>query len=308
MNSKFSRNIARTLLPAFLATALVACDTGNQSAGNAEDDAARENVDAMSREHAEDSGQPSGAADIAPQRPVVAETLPYAEVDDELVYGHFVFPADMVDPLPGLIVIHEWWGLNDGVRAMADRIAAEGYVVLAVDLFAGNSASDPAAARELMLEVVENPDLAEENIRQAYQFLVETAQAPRIGSLGWCFGGGWSLNTALLFPQELDAAVIYYGAVTDNDERLAPLDVPILGLFGDQDRGIPVESVEGFEQALERLRKNYEIEIYEGAAHAFANPSGNNYNAEIAEMAWERTVEFLDRHLSINDETPAAEE
>lgn len=308
MNKQLSRIIARTLLPAFLATALVACDAGNQSAGSVEDNAARENVDAMSREHAADNGEPSSAADIAPQRPVVAETLPYAEVDDELVYGHFVFPADMVDPLPGLIVIHEWWGLNDGVRAMADRIAAEGYVVLAVDLFAGNSASDPAVARELMLEVVENPDLAEENIRQAYQFLVETAQAPRIGSLGWCFGGGWSLNTALLFPEELDAAVIYYGAVTDNDERLAPLDVPILGLFGDQDRGIPVESVEGFEQALERLRKNYEIEIYEGAAHAFANPSGNNYNAEIAEMAWERTVEFLDKHLSIDDEASADEE
>ena len=281
--------------------AVVACDTGSQSNGSQDTSAARQNLDAMSREHADDSGLPGAAANIAPQRPVVAETLPYAEVDDELVYGHFVFPADMVDPLPGIIVIHEWWGLNDGVRAMADRIAAEGYVVLAVDLFGGTATIDPAAARSMMLSVVENPELANENIRKAYQFLAETAQAPRIGSLGWCFGGGWSLNTALLFPDELDASVIYYGQVTDNEERLAPLEVPILGLFGAEDRGITVESVQGFEQALENLGKNYEIEIYANAAHAFANPSGNNYNSSVAESAWNKTIEFLDRYLATGD-------
>ncbi|MDZ7644570.1 MAG: dienelactone hydrolase family protein [Woeseiaceae bacterium] len=106
-------------------------------------------------------------------------------------------------------MIHEWWGLNDGVRAMADRIAAEGYIVLAVDLYGGKTAAAPDTARAQMLKVVENPEPANENLRQAYEFLVKTAQAPRIASLGWCFGGGWSLNTALLFPDELDAAVIY---------------------------------------------------------------------------------------------------
>ena len=288
----------RYVILAGLALVLISgCDTGG-SGGN---DAARENVAAMSREHADDDGNPAAGAQVEPQRPVVAETLPYAEVDEELVYGHFVFPADMVDPLPGVIIIHEWWGLNDGVRAMADRIAAEGYVVLAVDLFGGQSVVDPAAARGLMLEVVENPEPANENIRQAYEFLATTAQAPRIGSLGWCFGGGWSLNTALLFPDELDAAVIYYGQVTDNEDRLAPLNVPILGLFGAEDRGIPVEQVQGFEAALENLGKDFDIEIYPGAEHAFANPSGNNYNPAIAEQAWERTIEFLDVHLTSGD-------
>ena len=272
---------------------LVACDRGGE-------DAARDNVDAMTREHADDNGAPSEGAAIAPQRPVVAERLPYAEVDEELVYGHFVFPADMVDALPGVIVIHEWWGLNDGVRAMADRIAAEGYVVLAVDLFGGETAVSPADARQMMVRVVENPDLANENIRQAYQFLVDSGQSPRIGALGWCFGGGWALNTALLFPDELDAAVIYYGQVTDDEARLEPMNVPILGLFGEDDRGIPVESVRAFEQALENLGKNHEIEIYANAKHAFANPSGNNYNPAVAERAWDRTVEFLDRHLSVS--------
>jgi carboxymethylenebutenolidase len=118
-----------------------------------------------------------------------------------------------------------------------------------------------------------------------------------VASLGWCFGGGWSLNTALLFPADLDAAVIYYGQVTDDEDRLSALDVPILGLFGSEDRGIKVESVRRFEEALERLGKDYEIHVYEGAGHAFANPSGNNYNAGYAEDAWTRTLGFLGAHL-----------
>ncbi|MDX1404736.1 MAG: dienelactone hydrolase family protein, partial [Woeseiaceae bacterium] len=240
------------------------------------------------------------AVEIEPQRPVVAETLPYAEVDEQLVYGHFVFPADMVDALPGVIVIHEWWGLNDRVRAMADRIAAEGYVVLAVDLFGGKSTRSPAEARELLVSVLENPAPAEDNIRQAYQFLVDSGQAPRIGVLGWDFGGGWALNTAMLLPDEIDAAVIYYGQVIADQRRLAPVNVPILGLFGAQDRGIPVDSVRQFELALENLGKNFEIEIYPKAKHAFADPGSANYDAAIAEQAWARTLAFLDLHLSID--------
>jgi carboxymethylenebutenolidase len=301
MSTKIGRLPTTILALIASLTIIVACEMGSEPTATPDTSAARQNVDAMSREHADDNGTPNAAADIAPQRSVIAETLAYAEVDDELVYGHFVFPADMVDPLPGIIVIHEWWGLNDGIRAMADRIAGQGYVVLAIDLFGGTATVDPAAARALMLGVVENPDLADENIRQAYAFLADTAQAPRIGSLGWCFGGGWSLNTALLFPDELDASVIYYGQVTDNEERLASLNVPILGLFGAEDRGITVASVEGFEQALESLGKNYDIEIYAGAEHAFANPSGNNYNASVAESAWNKTIEFLDMYLATGD-------
>lgn len=264
--------------------------------------AALENVDAMSREHAGDTATPSEAASIAAERAVVAETLAYAEVADELRYGHFVIPSDMVDPLPAIIVIHEWWGLNDGVRSVADRLAGLGYIVLAVDLYGGKIAATPADARKMMLDVVENPEDARENIRQAYHFLEETAGAPSIGSLGWCFGGGWSLNTALLFPDELDATVIYYGQVTDDEAKLEPMNVPILGIFGAKDKGIPVASVRRFEHALKNLSKDYEIEVYPGVGHAFANPSGNNYNAEAADKAWQRTVAFLNRHLTIPDE------
>ena len=112
-----------------------------------DESAARENVDDLYRERAGDAGTPSDAANIPPGRAVVAERLAYAEVGDDLHYGHFVIPADMVEPLPGILVIHEWWGLNDGVRAMADRLAALGYIVLAVDLFGGKTAVSPADAR-----------------------------------------------------------------------------------------------------------------------------------------------------------------
>jgi carboxymethylenebutenolidase len=211
----------------------------------------------------------------------------------------------MIDPLPAIIVIHEWWGLNDNVRTMADRLAGEGYIVLAVDLFGGKTATSPEQARQQMLAVVENPAPAIENLRQAFEFVNTTAGAPRVGSLGWCFGGGWSLNAAMLFPEQLDAVVIYYGQVTDDEERLRHIDAPLLGLFGGKDKGITVESVQLFEAALERLRKNYDIHIYPGADHAFANPSGAAYNATTAEDAWQRTIEFLKLHLTIAPEEAA---
>ena len=152
-----------------------------------------------------------------------------------------------------------------------------------------------------MLRAVENPASASSNIEQAFAFVTETAGAPAVGSLGWCFGGGWSLNTAMMFPEDLDATVIYYGQVTDDEERLRPISAPILGFFGDQDRGIKVESVNRFEASLERLRKDFEIHIYEGADHAFANPTGNNYNAAYANDAWDKTLQFLKKTLGDNE-------
>lgn len=282
---------------------LAACEKNAEPVSETELAEGRENVEAMSREHAEDTTEPSPAAEEAPARAVVSDPrMPYAEVGDQLVYGYFTAPSDVFEPLPAIIVIHEWWGLNDNVRAMADRLAAEGYMVLAIDLYGGKTADSPADARALMLEVVEDPELANENIRAAYEFLT-IAGAPRIGSLGWCFGGGWSLNTAQLFPDELDASVIYYGRVFADEDRLRPIGAPILGLFGAEDTGIPLDSVEAFRGSLERLRKNHEIHIYPGVGHAFANPTGTNYNAEAATDAWDKTLEFLGRHLASGEES-----
>ena len=201
-----TRKSIATLLAASLL--LLACSESPAPPDEEEVAAGRETVDGMSTEHAEDNAEPSPAAEVAPARPVVAERLPYTESGTELVYGYFAAPADVFEPLPAIIVIHEWWGLNDNVRAMAERLAGEGYMVLAVDLYAGQMAANPAEARQLMLEVVEDPDPAKDNLRDAYEFL-EIAGAPRIASLGWCFGGGWSLNAAQLFPDDLDASVIF---------------------------------------------------------------------------------------------------
>jgi carboxymethylenebutenolidase len=281
-----------------LLASLSACDKAATPTA-AEQAAARQNVDAMAEEHADDTADPSPGAQVEPGRAVMGERMAYAEVNDELVYGYFAFPADMLEPLPAVIVIHEWWGLNENVRAMAERLAAEGYMVLAVDLFEGETADSPGVARQLMLKAVESPQHASSNIRQAYEF-IETAGAPSVASLGWCFGGGWSLNTAMLFPDDLDAAVIYYGQVTDDEDKLRPVNVPILGFFGAEDKGISVDSVKAFEQSLQRLRKEHELHIYPGAGHAFANPTGNNYKPEFAEDAWERTLAFLQEKLALD--------
>jgi len=292
----FDRGLIALILGMLLL--LSGCDTGSSGNSSADKQAESENAAAAASKQAADTARASEAAQIAPRQAVISERLAYGDIDDRLVYGYFVFPADMVEPLPAVIVIHDWWGLNDDVRAMSDRLAAEGYIVFAVDLYGGETATSAAGARQHMLRVVERPETAQENIRKAYEWVNDTAGAPRIGSLGWGFGGGWSLNTALLFPDDLDAVVVYYGQVTIDEEELRPLNVPILGHFGSADEGIPVASVRSFEDALERLRKDHDIQVYPRAEHAFANPTGDAYDAKAAEDAWEKTLEFLGRNLN----------
>lgn len=231
-------------------------------------------------------------------RAIISEDMPYAEVGDELVYGYFVAPSDMFEPLPAVIMMHEWWGLTDEMRARADRLAAQGYIVLVVDLFGGQTASDPTSARKLMLSVVEDPESANENIRSAFEFVSETAGAPRVGAIGWRFGGTWALNAALLFPDDLDAAVVYYAQVMSDEDKLRPVNTPILGLFAADDVSIEVDQVEAFKSALEALRKDYDIQVYAGVRQSFASESSNTYDATAANDAWNRTLDFFGRHLA----------
>src|SRR5690606_16635746 len=167
----------------------------------------------------------------------------------------------------------------------------------AVDLYEGRVAQTADSARAYVEEAMANEERLTENVRQAYQYLVTEQRAPRVGAVGWCFGGGWALRTALALPHSLDAAVIYYGQLVTDRDRLATLDVPILGLFGAEDQGIPLEQVRAFEAALDALGKDAEVHVYEGANHAFANPSGERYDAEAAEDAWAKTTAFLTEHL-----------
>jgi len=194
---------------------------------------------------------------------------------------------------PGIVMIHEWWGLNENIKDMARQLAAEGYVVLAVDLF-GEVAQDAAKARELSSNVRNNPGKAIQNLKSAVEFL-KNENTNTIGSLGWCFGGGMSLQLAL--NEELDSTVIYYGNLETDTEKLSSIDWPILGIFGDQDTAIPVSSVNEFEESLNEIGIEPEIYIYEGVGHAFANPSGGNYAPEETKDAWEKTLDFLERSL-----------
>jgi len=241
--------------------------------------------------------QPADPVHDPAERSIVVEKLAYAEVDRQLVKGHFAFPEDMVEPLPAIVLIHEWWGLNDAMQSLADRLAAEGFIVLAVDLFNGETASHAADARNLMLQVVQNPRFAEQNILQACDWLRVTTGAPSIATVGYGFGGGWSLHAAMTMPGKLNAAVMYYGQVSNNEQVLSEMQVPLLGFFGSDDTAVPAESVGAFEALLEKLGKTYDIEIFADAKGGFADPDSRNFNAELAASSWDQMLKFLNLYL-----------
>lgn len=274
---------------------------GCGASSDSEDDLANR----MAIEHAEDTAEPSPAAEVAPKAPIVTRDVVYAMVDGASVKGFVAEPIGAVPGTPGVLVIQEWWGLNDNIKAMAERLAGEGYIALAVDLYQGEVAEDRDRAYALMQEAMVRGSFLEENLRQAHAYLTTELHAGNTGSIGWCFGGGWSLQTALLLPGELDAAVMYYGRVVTDPEILSTLETPILGLFAMDDGGIPVDSVRTFEKVMGELGKPASIHIYEGVDHAFANPTGTNYDAPAAEDAWQRTLDFLHAELASDDPVSA---
>ncbi len=195
---------------------------------------------------------------------------------------------------PVVIMIHEWWGLNDNIKDMARQLATEGYVVLAVDLHNGEVATTPEKARELVSSLDNEKAVA--NMKAAAVYLKEQQGATKLASLGWCFGGGQSLQFALS-GEQLDATVIYYGSLVTDQSRLDTIQWPVLGIFGDKDTSIPVDAVNEFDSTLDTLGIENEVYIYEGVGHAFANPSGMNYAPDQTKDAWKKTTQFLDKHL-----------
>lgn len=194
-------------------------------------------------------------------------------------------------PFPALVVIHEWWGRNEHIEHWADRLAAAGYAALAVDLYRGTVAttSDEAMATMKAVDKVQ----AAATITAALDLLASDPRiaAPRRGVIGWCFGGGWSLQTALAHP-ELDAAVIYYGQLETDPKALAAIDARLLGVFGNRDKGIPPSQVDAFEAGLKQAGVDARILRYD-ADHAFANPSGARYDQPAAADAWQQVEAFL---------------
>ncbi len=206
--------------------------------------------------------------------------------------GFYAAPEKPGD-YPGVVVIHEWWGLNDYIKQSAALLAGQGYRVLAVDLYGGKVATTPVEAQEYRSSLTREESDA--NLKAAVEYLKRQG-ASKVASLGWCFGGGKSLELALS-GVPLDATVIYYGNLVTDQEALRRIDWPVLGIFGAKDLVVPVESVYAFEEALKALGKTHSINIYPDVGHAFANPSGQNYAPEATKDAWEKTLRFLDENL-----------
>jgi carboxymethylenebutenolidase len=198
-------------------------------------------------------------------------------------------------PHPGLVVIQEWWGLNDNIKHWADRLAAEGYAALAVDLYEGKVTRSPDEAAQFMKSL--NEVKATNIVLAAHDFLQTDSrvQAPKTGSIGWCLGGHWSLRTAINEP-DLDAAVLYYGFPIEDVEQLRKIRAPLLGIYGNKDKSIPPSAVDAFEKALNSAGVTTEFHRYD-ADHAFANPSNPVYDQTNAAAAWEVTRTFLAKHL-----------
>ena len=282
--------MTRSIAALVIAACLAACQPG----GN-EDQAYTEK---MAQAHKGDAPTATPATAERPALEVATQSVVYGTVKGRPVTGHLVYPVEAHGALPAVMVFHEWWGLNDNVKAMANRLAGQGYVVLALDMFGGEVATTPEAAKALIGKAFADEEALAANIRAALTYMEKETPASSVATLGWCFGGAMSFRTATMFPDKIAATVIYYGHISSDRAVLEPLTMPILGIFGGADESIPVASVREFEKNLHELGKEAEVLVYDGAGHAFANPSGKSYQAVPAEEAWQKTLSFLDRHLN----------
>jgi len=233
---------------------------------------------------------------LANPRLAAAVSAGLQEVTVKLPNGQ-VLKAALAKPMGqaegSILLIHEWWGLNDQIKSVASEFANQGYTALAVDLYQGKVADSRDSARSLMQSV--NPKVATETLEVWVQWLRENSSADgKVATIGWCFGGGWSLNASLASP--IDATVVYYGRVNKTAAELATLKGPVLGHYATQDEWINKEMVSGFESAMEAAGKTYTSYWYD-AQHAFANPTSARYDADDAALAWRRTSDFLKRQL-----------
>lgn len=219
------------------------------------------------------------------------EAVTITTKDGREVSGALAAPAET--PAPAVLLIHEWWGLNDQIKAMAAEFAEAGYLALAVDLYGGQVAGSPDEAKALM-GAVEEAKATDTLVSWIDWLKGHEDSTGKVGTVGWCFGGGWSLAASTAAP--VDATVVYYGRVNRSAEELAGLQSPVLGHFATQDKFINKEMVEGFEQAMDAAGKEYTTHWYE-ADHAFANPTGARYDEADAATSWERTKAFLAEHL-----------
>jgi len=221
-----------------------------------------------------------------------ADTLQTVKLEIEgadPVQGALALPEGEVGP--AVLLIHEWWGLNDQIKAVAAELAKLGFVAFAIDLFDSEPATEPDAAMALVEGL--DREVATAKLVAAIEWLASYDRTTgKVGTVGWCFGGGWSLDASLATP--VDATVIYYGNVEKTAAEVEPLYGPVLGHFATEDKFITRDMVDRFERAMAEAGKSEFLTVYwYDADHAFANPSGARYDASDARLAWDRTLEFL---------------
>lgn len=236
--------------------------------------------------------------------PIQEGKLVSYKVRDEQVQAYLVRPQRTA-AMPGVVVIHEWWGLNDQIKRVTNRLAEEGFVAIAPDLYRGKLGTDAGLAHELMRGLNENyaVDVVAGAVAHLRSIEARDRRGPAptsprmaIGTLGFCMGGRISLATALS-GADVQAAVMFYGSVETSKDALAPLQVPLLGIFGNEDRGIPLDQIRAFQAALKDAGKDATVLVYAGVGHAFFNDDRPSYDREAANDAWERTKAFFRTHL-----------
>ncbi len=200
-------------------------------------------------------------------------------------------------PHPALVLVHEWWGLNDWIKQEAAGYAAQGYVALAVDLYHGKVAQDPETAHELSRGLPQDQGVRDLVAGFRYLQSRKDVQPSRIGAVGWCMGGGYALQLAIAEPQ-LKAVAINYGALATDTAALEKIHAAVLGNFGGKDQGIPPDAVHAFQAAMQSIGKPVDAKIYPDAGHAFENPNNKmGYRAADAADALGRIDHFLATHL-----------
>ncbi|MGB8474357.1 MAG: dienelactone hydrolase family protein [Candidatus Acidiferrum sp.] len=227
--------------------------------------------------------------------PAKTETVAYKS-GNETVSGYLALPEGH-GRHPALVVIHEWWGLNDQIKGEARKLASQGYVALAVDLYRGKVATTPEEAHELMRGVPDDRGIRDLKAAYAYLASRRDVEANKIGSVGWCMGGGWSIQLAMNEPK-LAACIVNYGSLPTEASSIEKIKAPVLGNFGADDRGITPDSVHAFDAAMKAAGKSVDVKIYEGAGHAFENPNNKQgYRPEATADAWARMTAFLKKTL-----------
>ncbi|HEY7534821.1 MAG TPA: dienelactone hydrolase family protein [Thermodesulfobacteriota bacterium] len=215
--------------------------------------------------------------------------------DGETVSGFLVTPTEK-GPFPAIIVIHEWWGINNQIQNKAKELAKEGYVTLVVDLYRGKATTDPEEAHELLRGLPEDRAMRDMLSAVSYLKTLPIVKKDKIGSIGWCMGGGYSLSLAINSP-DISACAVYYGRLVTDKNQLRKINASVIGFFGDEDKGIPVSSVKAFEEDMKELGKDVSIYIYNGAGHAFANEEKPSYVPKAAIDSWEKSLTFFNQKL-----------